>query len=942
MAGIPGNELAYNTESMETDVSSWGSLANSTIAQSTAFALEGTHSMSITSTASGIASALPISADFPAAVVGNTYQFSFWVYSTVAGLQVTGNQFDWYNGVTFVHAGVSVTVNLAQNAWTQVLVTGVAPATTTLARIYPSFTATAGGQVCYIDEVYFGPPITTTVPVYQPGSKTWRRRFRHPQVATPHPPPPTWSLVQQSSAQATGGICTLPTGSTAGNLLVLTASNGSSTALVAPTGATWSTLRSVINGTSSQDVIFACFNNPGGLSSFTVTGGSGAIQCEVYEFTCPNVAQVTTASDGGTQTGGAVAAITISSGSAAQTGDLVVVSGFEHLTATSAITWTTPSGFTDGSSLSVASATNHQYSGYQVAATSGGIQAVTVTSSVATTSSTGWTGCVTTFSLPSSSTVSVTATLNGVGTAGAVPIISDPSPTLNGQGTAGAVPDISDPSPSLIGQGTAGPVVPDIGVFGPVSGRGTASAGLAIGGGGSMGGSGGSGSGVIIGVFAVLSGQGGAGASAQAIWMATAALQGTGTAGIVPDIDAPASVAGGGSDSAQPTIGVPAAAAGSGGMGGGPAIGAGATATGTGTAGSGVIISVSASVIGAGGMSGQSSGSGNQGALVGQGTDTATAIIGVLATVSGLGTATTQPIISVTAVLAGAGSAGATPGLRIAATLAGAGTAGPVVPDIDTPANVAGLGTANAGLALGGSGGMGGSGSAGSGVIISVSASVTGSGGMSGQGSGASAAGALTGQGTAGAVPDIDTPANLAGQGTASAGLALGGGGGLGGNGSAGSGVIISVSASLTGQGGMGTAGGGSSGTLVGTGTASATATVISPASAILSGHGGTGLVVPDIGVFGVLGNSSQAQAVATLRVLAAMAGLGTVTGTAAAHFPNVPGTGKPTVTDPRDGVHTVAPLAAGKTVITDPRDGKSSVAAAATGKSTVAQSGSA
>ncbi len=207
-----------------------------------------------------------------------------------------------------------------------------------------------------------------------------------------------WSLVRESAAQTTNGVGTLPSNSTAGNLLVAVVTNGSATALTAPSG--WTAVASITNGTISEAYIWAYFNNPGGLSSFTFAGGSGAIQVHVQEYTCTNVAQVSAASATGTNTAGAVASVTVTGGAGTLAGDLVIAAGFEHLTATNVIAWTDPSGYTQDAGLSVATATNHGYGGRVLSAASGGAQSVTMTSSVATASATGWTGAIASFTEP--------------------------------------------------------------------------------------------------------------------------------------------------------------------------------------------------------------------------------------------------------------------------------------------------------------------------------------------------------------------------------------------------------------------------------------------------------------------------------------------------------------------------------------------------------------
>jgi hypothetical protein len=211
-----------------------------------------------------------------------------------------------------------------------------------------------------------------------------------------------WSFVQRTATQSTSGTCTLPANTTAGNLVIVIGTSGSGTALTPPTG--FSTVTSIANGTASETFIFASFNTAGGVSSFTVGGGSGpAIQCEAAEFTCTSVASVSAASSTGTQTGGKVATITVTSGAGALAGDLVIVGALEHSGTAATLTWTDPSGF-DGEmagSLDLSSVNNHGYGAYRLSAASGGAQSVVVTSSLTSTSTSGWTGCVATFSQPS-------------------------------------------------------------------------------------------------------------------------------------------------------------------------------------------------------------------------------------------------------------------------------------------------------------------------------------------------------------------------------------------------------------------------------------------------------------------------------------------------------------------------------------------------------------
>lgn len=159
---IPGNELNLNTQSIETDASGWSALTNCSVAQSSAHAFDGTKSLAITATASGNADAIAAT-PFPAVTAGNLYQFFFAAYTTSSGINAQADG-DFYNGSTFVSSYSAPTIALIPNTWTWVSVTGTAPATSTLLRPIPQFTATAGGQVVYIDSVYFGAP--TSIPAY--------------------------------------------------------------------------------------------------------------------------------------------------------------------------------------------------------------------------------------------------------------------------------------------------------------------------------------------------------------------------------------------------------------------------------------------------------------------------------------------------------------------------------------------------------------------------------------------------------------------------------------------------------------------------------------------------------------------------------------------------------------------------------------------------------
>jgi len=240
-----------------------------------------------------------------------------------------------------------------------------------------------------------------------------------------------WSLVQQQANQATNAVATLPGNTTAGNLVVIVATQGSGTALTPPAG--FSTVASIANGTVSECYVMASFSTVGGQSSWTVTGGGGgAMQVTAAEFTCPNVAAASVASATGTNIAGATTAVTVTSGAGAQAGDLVIVAALQHVTSANTLTWTDPAGFTQIGTLSVASAPNHGYAARELSAPGGGAQVATVTSTL-TGSATGWTGVIASFSQPfaaAKSAPTVTAVDTSAASAAAgrtsAPTVTDP------------------------------------------------------------------------------------------------------------------------------------------------------------------------------------------------------------------------------------------------------------------------------------------------------------------------------------------------------------------------------------------------------------------------------------------------------------------------------------------------------------------------------------
>lgn len=151
---IPGNFLAYNVESVETDATGWQAGSNTSIAQSTVHALDGTHSLALTSTASGTTSAF-VANRVTGVNPSGLYACYFWLYTTVQVSALVS--VDWYNASnTYISTTTGTTVTVPTNVWTQVGSPVVAVATATQSVPILDITATAGSQVFYCDEMFFG------------------------------------------------------------------------------------------------------------------------------------------------------------------------------------------------------------------------------------------------------------------------------------------------------------------------------------------------------------------------------------------------------------------------------------------------------------------------------------------------------------------------------------------------------------------------------------------------------------------------------------------------------------------------------------------------------------------------------------------------------------------------------------------------------------------
>ena len=221
----------------------------------------------------------------------------------------------------------------------------------------------------------------------------------------------TWTQVQASpeaSATATSVTPVLGAASTAGTLLTakLISSQGTATWTL-PAG--WVQDAAEQNGGITHCEIWHLdpASNPGGITSVLCTSSATAnIKAVVSEYATDVASPVVTVNATGTGLAGAVTSCTVTTGTAAAAGDLAECCFHEHFSAASAIAWTDPAGFTL-TAADTASAGNHLYSGYDLAAAAGTLT-VTGTASVASDNAHGWSGVV----------VSYTAAPAGGGAAG--------------------------------------------------------------------------------------------------------------------------------------------------------------------------------------------------------------------------------------------------------------------------------------------------------------------------------------------------------------------------------------------------------------------------------------------------------------------------------------------------------------------------------------------
>jgi hypothetical protein len=215
-----------------------------------------------------------------------------------------------------------------------------------------------------------------------------------------------WSWVQDSPLVIAGAQTMSPTlgsSSTAGNLLIAYMTMGVSTSFGWTLPTNWVQGPSATNASGgNQAMIWYLLpaNNPGGITSVlcnvTPSGTNETIRGVVSEFN-PGGGSVTFNATA-VGTAGTVSSDPVSvTGVAA--GDLLLACFQEHFSASTAVTWTPPTGFTV-SGQETTSATYLLWGGYQLSATAGS-QTVTGSTGTAATAAPGWAGAVCSFSASS-------------------------------------------------------------------------------------------------------------------------------------------------------------------------------------------------------------------------------------------------------------------------------------------------------------------------------------------------------------------------------------------------------------------------------------------------------------------------------------------------------------------------------------------------------------
>lgn len=155
-----GTMLTGNASTFEGGIANWNTAGNSSIAQSSAQAHTGTHSLAVTSIASGDAeasscTATSVTTQGMPVTPGVTYHADGWFMAAVTPEPVRVG-LAWYTAAGSLIGSVSQGSSTTDSttAWTNVSVLAAAPATAAFARVIADVTTTAGAsEVHYVDDV---------------------------------------------------------------------------------------------------------------------------------------------------------------------------------------------------------------------------------------------------------------------------------------------------------------------------------------------------------------------------------------------------------------------------------------------------------------------------------------------------------------------------------------------------------------------------------------------------------------------------------------------------------------------------------------------------------------------------------------------------------------------------------------------------------------------
>lgn len=168
MALIPGNLLSENNQSVETSVGGWASFSSvsSGVIQSGTQHFDGTKSVQSTANAgtAGALGGLVTTVDLPVVRPGTAYTYSYFVFSPKKAIY--NANLDWYqaNNTTFVSSTNSSGQEVPVNSWSQITVSGIAPALSGLARMYLQVTSgLAAADVIFFDQMFFGQPVAAEI-----------------------------------------------------------------------------------------------------------------------------------------------------------------------------------------------------------------------------------------------------------------------------------------------------------------------------------------------------------------------------------------------------------------------------------------------------------------------------------------------------------------------------------------------------------------------------------------------------------------------------------------------------------------------------------------------------------------------------------------------------------------------------------------------------------